>query len=63
MEGWLKNIGVVALTHQNDGSICSGVFILNEEGYPIQKLGVSSKVKGLYFVRLSGQRSIASTTL
>ncbi|RXZ77358.1 pentapeptide repeat-containing protein, partial [Paenibacillaceae bacterium] len=25
-EGWLKNTGDVALTHRNNGSICSGVF-------------------------------------
>lgn len=40
-----------------------GTGALDARGKPIQRLGVSSVVPGLYFVGLSGQRAIASATL
>lgn len=41
----------------------SGLGAVDEEGRPLQRGGVSLSVPGLYYVGLSGQRSIASATL
>jgi putative flavoprotein involved in K+ transport len=41
----------------------SGLGALDEAGRPLQRGGVSLNVPGLYYVGLSGQRSIASATL
>lgn len=40
-----------------------GTGALDRRGEPIQRLGVSRTVPGLYFVGLSGQRALASATL
>ncbi|MFC6662828.1 hypothetical protein [Deinococcus multiflagellatus] len=40
-----------------------GTGALDRQGEPVQRLGVSRTVSGLYFVGLSGQRALASATL
>jgi len=40
-----------------------GTGALDAHGNPLQRLGVSLRVPGLYFVGLSGQRAVASATL
>ncbi|HEY0969577.1 MAG TPA: NAD(P)-binding domain-containing protein [Gemmatimonadales bacterium] len=40
-----------------------GTAAVDETGRPLQRLGVSTTVRGLYYVGLSGQRSLTSATL
>ncbi|MDF2647329.1 MAG: oxidoreductase [Paenibacillus sp.] len=44
-------------------SFLAGLNALDDRGFPKHKVGVSHVTDGLYFVGLSGQRSIASATL
>lgn len=36
---------------------------LNDSGHPLQTKGISKSIKGLYYVGLSGQRSLSSATI
>ncbi|MBD0382066.1 NAD(P)-binding domain-containing protein [Paenibacillus sedimenti] len=54
---------IFATGFQPNLSFLSGLNALDGRGFPRHKIGVSNATTGLYFVGLSGQRSIASATL
>ncbi|UQN09422.1 NAD(P)/FAD-dependent oxidoreductase [Deinococcus sp. QL22] len=54
---------VFATGYRADLDFLRGTGALDSQGEPVQRLGVSRTVPGLYFAGLSGQRALASATL
>lgn len=54
---------IFATGYRPNYSYLNLVGVLDHEGRPLQKAGISLSIPGLYFVGLEGQRSFASATL
>ncbi|MEH7226625.1 NAD(P)/FAD-dependent oxidoreductase [Bacillus sp. JJ1566] len=54
---------IFATGYRPNLSYLNPIGAIDSDGHPLQKAGISTKAKGIYFVGLEGQRSFSSATL